>query len=134
MEYIDSNNDGFLSFKEYKGKPFSFEFVFHVRSDLTYKFTERVYDKFEIMLISSRTVYFHVGKTADTGNADEHSAKESFKRLDKDSDGKLNKVCIAYKGYFNFELFRKPTNSGLRIFGLVKICSSVLKSFSGGLY
>lgn len=49
MEYIDSNNDGFLSFKEYKGK------------------------------------------TADTGNADEHSAKESFKRLDKDSDGKLNK-------------------------------------------
>lgn len=53
------------------------------------------------MLISSRTVYFHVGKTADTGNADEHSAKESFRRLDKDSDGKLNKVCIAYKGYFN---------------------------------
>lgn len=51
------------------------------------------------MLISSRTVYFLVGKTADTGNADEHSAKESFKRLDKDSDGKLNKVCIAYKGY-----------------------------------
>lgn len=22
MEYIDSDNDGFLSFKEYKGKPF----------------------------------------------------------------------------------------------------------------
>lgn len=40
MEYIDSDNDGFLSFKEYKGKPLSFEFVFHVRSDLTYKFTE----------------------------------------------------------------------------------------------
>lgn len=100
----------------------------------TFEFLWDADDKFEIMLISSRTVYFHVGKTADTGNADEHSAKESFKRLDKDSDGKLNKVCIAYKGYFNFELFRKPTNSWLRIFGLVKICSSVLKSFSGGLY
>ena len=100
----------------------------------TFEFLWDADDKFEIMLISSRTVYFHVGKTVDTGNADEHSAKESFKRLDKDSDGKLNKVCIAYKGYFNFELFRKPTNSGLRIFGLVKICSSVLKSFSGGLY
>lgn len=46
MEYIDSDNDGFLSFKEYKGKPLSFEFVFHVRSDLTYKFTERVYKYF----------------------------------------------------------------------------------------
>ena len=100
----------------------------------TFEFLWDADDKFEIMLISSRTVYFHVGKTADTGNADEHSAKESFKRLDKDSDGKLNKVCIAYKGYFNFELFRKPTNSWLRIFGLVKICSSLLKSFSGGLY
>ena len=100
----------------------------------TFKFLWDADDKFEIMLISSCTVYFHVGKTADTGNANEHSAKESFKRLDKDSDGKLNKVCIAYKGYFNFELFRKPTNSWLRIFGLVKICSSLLKSFSGGLY
>ncbi|XP_022799420.1 calumenin-A-like isoform X4 [Stylophora pistillata] len=49
MEYMDSDNDGLLSFREYKGK------------------------------------------TADTGNTDEHSAKESFKRLDKDSDGKLNK-------------------------------------------
>lgn len=77
----------------------------------TFEFLWDADDKFEIMLISSRTVYFHVGKTADTENADEHSAKESFKRLDKDSDGKLNKVCIAYKGYFNFELFRKPTNS-----------------------
>lgn len=46
MEYIDSDNDGFLSFKEYKGKPFSFRFLFHVRSDLTYKFTERVYKYF----------------------------------------------------------------------------------------
>ena len=46
MEYIDSDNDGFLSFKEYKGKPFSFKFLFHVRSDLTYKFTERVYKYF----------------------------------------------------------------------------------------
>lgn len=100
----------------------------------TFEFLWDADDNFEIMLISSRTVYFHEGKTADTGNADEHSAKESFKRLDKDSDGKLNKVCIAYKGYFNFELFRKPTNSWLRIFGLVKICSSLLKSFSGGLY
>lgn len=49
MEYMDGDNDGLLSFREYKGK------------------------------------------TADTGNTDEHSAKESFKRLDKDSDGKLNK-------------------------------------------
>ena len=53
MEYIDSNNDGFLSFKEYKGKPFSFEFVFHVRSDLTYKFTERVYKQYCLLLNSS---------------------------------------------------------------------------------
>lgn len=86
------------------------------------------------MLISLCIVYFYVGKIVDIGNVDEYLVKEFFKRLDKDSDGKFNKVCIVYKGYFNFELFRKLINLGLRIFGLVKICSLVLKSFLGGFY
>lgn len=46
MEYIDSDNDGFLLFKEYKGKFFFFEFVFYVRFDFIYKFIERVYKYF----------------------------------------------------------------------------------------
>ncbi|KAL9986034.1 hypothetical protein ACROYT_G000091 [Oculina patagonica] len=31
------------------------------------------------------------GKTVDTGNTDQRTAKESFKKLDQDNDGKLNK-------------------------------------------
>jgi len=31
------------------------------------------------------------GKTVDTGSTDQRTAEESFKRLDQDSDGKLNK-------------------------------------------
>lgn len=31
------------------------------------------------------------GKTVDTGNTDQQTAKDSFKRLDQDNDGKLNK-------------------------------------------
>lgn len=53
------------------------------------------------MLISLCIVYFYVGKIVDIGNVDEYLVKEFFKRLDKDSDGKFNKVCIVYKGYFN---------------------------------
>lgn len=40
--------------------------------------------------------FFPAGKTVDTGNTDERTAKESFKRLDQDNDGKLNKVSIEW--------------------------------------
>ena len=40
--------------------------------------------------------FFLAGKTVDTGNTDQKTAKESFKRLDQDNDGKLNKVSIAW--------------------------------------
>jgi len=38
--------------------------------------------------------FLPAGKTVDTGNTDQRTAKESFKRLDRDNDGKLNKVSI----------------------------------------
>ena len=42
---------------------------------------------------------FPAGKTVDTGNTDQQTAKESFKRLDQDKDGKLNKVSTTWQIY-----------------------------------
>ena len=44
------------------------------------------------MLTRVKCHFFPVGKTVDTGSTDQQTAKQSFKRLDQDNDGKLNKV------------------------------------------
>lgn len=52
-----------------------------------------------MMLTRVKCLFFPAGKTVDTGNTDQQTAKDSFKRLDQDNDGKLNKVSIAWQIY-----------------------------------